>query len=50
MTQQTPPYMAALIANDPKRAGILTANRDFIIQDGALSAKVKTLMMRELYT
>ncbi|MCY4578779.1 MAG: carboxymuconolactone decarboxylase family protein [Chloroflexi bacterium] len=42
--QQAPPYMAALLANDPKMAEILTANRDFIIQDGALSAKVKTLM------
>lgn len=44
MQQQTPPYMAALLANDPKLAEILTTNREFVIQDGALSAKVKTLM------
>ena len=44
MQQPAPPYMAALMANDPELAEILTTNRDFIIQDGALSAKVKTLM------
>ena len=44
MQQQTPPYMAALMANDPELAEILTTNREFVIQDGALSAKVKTLM------
>ena len=37
--------MAALVANDPEMAEVLTTNRDFIIQDGAISAKVKTLMM-----
>lgn len=44
MQQQAPPYMAALMANDPELAEILTTNREFVIQDGALSAKVKTLM------
>ena len=44
MQQQAPPYMAALMANDPELAKILTTNREFVIQDGALSAKVKTLM------
>lgn len=44
MQQQAPPYMAALLANDSELAEILTANREFIIQDGALSAKTKTLM------
>lgn len=44
MRQQAPPYMAALMANDPELAEILTTNREFVIQDGALSAKVKTLM------
>lgn len=44
MQQQTPPYAASLMANDPKMAEILAANREFILADGALSAKVKTLM------
>ena len=44
MQQQAPPYMAALMANDQELAEILTTNREFVIQDGALSAKVKTLM------
>lgn len=44
MQQQVPPYMAALLANDPELADILTTNREFVIQDGALSAKTKTLM------
>lgn len=42
--QQTPPYTAALMANDPKMAETLAASREFIMADGALSAKVKTLM------
>ena len=44
MQQQPPPYAASLMANDPKMAEILAANREFILADGALSAKVKTLM------
>ena len=44
MQQQTPPYAASLMANDPKMADMLAANREFILADGALSAKVKTLM------
>ena len=44
MTQQQPPYAAALAANDPDLAQLLAANREFIMADGALSAKTKTLM------
>ena len=42
--QQQPTYASALAANDPKMADMLAANREFILADGALSAKVKTLM------
>lgn len=42
--QQPPPYAASLMANDPKMADMLATNREFILADGALSAKVKTLM------
>ncbi len=42
--QQQPTYASALAANDPKMAEMLAANREFILADGALSAKVKTLM------
>lgn len=42
--QQQPPYMSSLLANDPKLAELLTTNREVILADGALSAKVKTLM------
>ena len=41
---QPPTYMDALQSNDPKMAELLTTGREFIMTDGALSAKVKTLM------
>lgn len=42
--QQQPPYAVSLMANDPKMAEMLATNREFILEDGVLSAKVKTLM------
>ena len=45
MTQpQVPGYITALNANDPQLAEWVNTGREFIIADGALSAKVKTLM------
>jgi alkylhydroperoxidase/carboxymuconolactone decarboxylase family protein YurZ len=44
MTQQQPPFIVALQKHDPKFAEVVGTGRDFILQDGALSAKVKTLM------
>ena len=44
MQQQQPPYVIALQANDPKLAEFVDNGREFVIADGALSAKVKTLM------
>ncbi|MDA0771077.1 MAG: hypothetical protein BZY79_00735 [SAR202 cluster bacterium Casp-Chloro-G4] len=44
MQQQRPPYAAALQENDPKLAELLGSGRELILADGALSAKVKTLM------
>ena len=41
---QLPPYVAALNAIDPELAEWVNTGREFIIEDGALSAKVKTLM------
>ena len=44
MVQSQSPYMVALQKNDPKLGELLTTSRELIITDGALSAKVKTLM------
>jgi alkylhydroperoxidase/carboxymuconolactone decarboxylase family protein YurZ len=44
MQHQQPPYAAALQANDPKLAEYIGTGREFILTDGALSAKVKTLI------
>jgi alkylhydroperoxidase/carboxymuconolactone decarboxylase family protein YurZ len=44
MQQQRPPYAAALQSNDPTLSEWVSSGREFIITDGALSAKVKTLM------
>ena len=45
MQQPQPPnYRDALQSNDPKMAELLDTGREFILTDGALSAKVKTLM------
>ena len=45
MTQpQVPGYITALSANDAQLAEWVNTGREFIIADGALSAKVKTLM------
>ncbi len=44
MQQSRPGYAAALVQNDPKLAEYLDTGREFILTDGALSAKVKTLM------
>ncbi len=44
MQQSRPGYAAALVQNDPKLAEYLDAGREFILTDGALSARVKTLM------
>ena len=42
--QQPPPYMAAIQENFPKLAEYIDDGRGLILADGALSAKVKTLM------
>ena len=42
--QQPSPYMAAIQKNHPKLAEHLDDGRGLILADGALSAKVKTLM------
>ena len=44
MQQQQPPYMAALQASDPRLADYLGTGRELALTNGALSAKVKTLM------
>ena len=44
MQQARPGYAAALQQNDEKMAEFLDTSREFIMTDGALSAKVKTLM------
>ena len=44
MQQSRPGYEAALQQNDAKMAEYLDTGRELIITDGALSAKVKTLM------
>ena len=44
MQQQRPTYQEALQKNDPKLAELLGNGRELIMSDGALSAKVKTLM------
>ncbi len=42
--QQTPSYLATLSRVDPKLLEHVSGVRDYVISDGALSAKVKTLM------
>ena len=42
--QQPPSYMATLAKADPKMLEHVTTVREYVISDGALSAKVKTLM------
>ena len=42
--QQAPSYVAKLSKADPKMLEHVTAVREYVIADGALSAKVKTLM------
>ena len=44
MQQQLPPYAVALQDNDPKLAEFVGSGRELVLEDGALSAKVKTLM------
>ena len=44
MQQSRPGYAVALQQNDEKMAEFLDTGREFIMADGALSAKVKTLM------
>lgn len=44
MTQQLPAYAITLQKHDPELAEYLATGREFILTDGALSAKVKTLM------
>ncbi|MCI0440352.1 MAG: carboxymuconolactone decarboxylase family protein [Chloroflexi bacterium] len=44
MQQQLPAYAQALQKNDPKLNDLLSEGRALILTDGALSAKVKTLM------
>lgn len=44
MTQEQPSSLATLAANDRELAKLFVANRDFVMTDGALSAKTKTLM------
>ena len=44
MQQSRPGYAAALEQNDSKMAEYLDTSRELIMTDGALSAKVKTLM------
>lgn len=41
---QTPSYIAALNSTDPQLAAWVNTGRELITDDGALSAKVKTLM------
>ena len=43
--QQKPSYVMSLETNDPKLLEKVSGVRDFTLEDGALSAKVKTLMM-----
>ena len=42
--QQASPYVVALTKGDPKLLETVNGVRDYIMADGALSAKVKTLM------
>ena len=42
--QQQPSYATALQGSDPKLAEFIGSGRELILTDGALSAKVKTLM------
>ena len=42
--QQPPSYLETLGKADPKMLEHVTAVREYVIADGALSAKVKTLM------
>ena len=44
MQQSQPPYRQALQKNDTKLDEYVNTGREFILTDGALSAKVKTLM------
>lgn len=44
MTQHLPPYRQALSKHDPIMAEYVDTGRELIMADGALSAKVKTLM------
>ncbi len=44
MQQQLPIYAQALQKNDPELGELLSEGRALILTDGALSAKVKTLM------
>ena len=41
---QSPGYASVLADTDPRLSEWVTSGREFIISDGALSAKVKTLM------
>ncbi len=43
--QQKPSYVATLEASDPDLLRGVAAMREFTLKDGALSTKVKTLMM-----
>ncbi len=43
--QQKPSYVTSLETNDPKLLENVATLRDFALKEGALSAKVKTLMM-----
>ena len=45
MQEQLPPHLAALKAHDPKLMEQVVNVQDFVIQEGVLSLKVKTLMM-----
>lgn len=41
---EKPPYVQALEKNDPQLLEALTNLRDFVMKEGALSIKIKTLM------
>lgn len=41
---QPPAYITALRKHDPRLEEYVSAGREFVLKDGALSAKVKTLM------
>lgn len=42
--QQAAPYLETLAKKDPQFGSRVSADRDFILADGALSAKTKALM------